>query len=58
MISTAITEIFGGSTLDVRTVNKDKDSCGNRQPFFALQLDIKVLSCYQFSYTFTNSFYN
>ncbi|KAH9424442.1 Ubiquitin carboxyl-terminal hydrolase 10 [Dermatophagoides pteronyssinus] len=41
IISTSITEIFGGSTLDIRTVNKDKDSCGNRQPFFTLQLDIK-----------------
>ena len=42
VVSTAITEIFGGSTLDVRTVNKDNNSSGNRQPFFALQLDIKV----------------
>lgn len=42
--STSITQIFGGSTLDIRTVNKDKDSCGNRQPFFTLQLDIKVNS--------------
>ncbi|KAI2797614.1 Ubiquitin carboxyl-terminal hydrolase 10 [Blomia tropicalis] len=40
VVSTAITEIFGGSILDVRTVNKDNNS-GSRQPFFALQLDIK-----------------
>ncbi|KAH9529876.1 Ubiquitin carboxyl-terminal hydrolase 10 [Dermatophagoides farinae] len=44
IFSTSITEIFGGSTLDIRTVNKDKDSCGNRQPFFTLQLDIKPSS--------------
>ncbi|KAF7492189.1 Ubiquitin carboxyl-terminal hydrolase 10 [Sarcoptes scabiei] len=37
--STLITEIFGGSTLDIRTI--DKDASGNRQPFFTMQLDIK-----------------
>ncbi|CAG2169716.1 unnamed protein product, partial [Oppiella nova] len=39
VISTPIFDIFGGSTLSIRTAGKDV--CGNRQPFFALQLDIQ-----------------
>ena len=45
VVATAITQIFGGSALEVRTVNSgsgNKPSTGNRQPFFDLQLDIKV----------------
>lgn len=34
-----IMEIFGGSMISVRTAGTDK--CGNRQPFFTLQLDIQ-----------------
>ncbi|CAG2120588.1 unnamed protein product [Medioppia subpectinata] len=39
IIPTQISDIFGGSTLAIRTAGKDQ--CGNRQPFFALQLDIQ-----------------
>lgn len=47
VFATAITQIFGGSALEVRTVNSGagnsgKPASGNRQPFFDLQLDIKV----------------
>ena len=58
IISTPIVEMFGGSTLSVRTAGKD--ICGNRQPFFTLQLDIQVRDNYviafpQFNLIFVNS---
>ncbi|KAI1285407.1 Ubiquitin carboxyl-terminal hydrolase 10 [Halotydeus destructor] len=34
-----VMDIFGGSLLSIRTAGKDV--CGNRQPFFTLQLDIQ-----------------
>ncbi|RWS29170.1 ubiquitin carboxyl-terminal hydrolase-like protein 4 [Leptotrombidium deliense] len=39
VVATPISDIFGGSILSVRTAGKDV--CGNRQPFFTLQLDIQ-----------------
>lgn len=46
-----IMEIFGGSMISVRTAGTDK--CGNKQPFFTLQLDIQVRQIMIF--TFENS---
>lgn len=40
VINTPIQEIFGGSLFSIRTAGKDR--CGNRSPFFTLQLDISV----------------
>lgn len=40
MSNTFISEIFGGSMVEVRTVHKD--TTGNREPFMILPLVIKV----------------
>lgn len=53
VINTPIQDIFGGSLFStVRTAGKDR--CRNKQPFFALQLDISVSVCGDYYDFFTN----